>query len=243
MTDLQTPFDVAVVMPTILRPCLDRAVRSVFGQDLDSRVQLMIGIDRAEGDREILDELRVECPANMALTVLDPGYSTSALNGGLYRVRCGGSLRTVLGLLANSRFVAYLDDDNWWAPDHLSSLRAAIEGFSWAYSMRWYVDPRDDVPFAVDRIESTGPGCGIYADIGGFVDTNCMMIDKLRCHWLLPAWCVPGNAVGDGEDRMIFNALCKKGHPVACTGRPTAFYSVPRPIVDSVRAKALGERP
>ena len=242
MIDLQTPFDVAVVIPTILRPSLGRAVRSVFRQDLGGRVQVMIGIDRALGDPGILDELRGECPDNMAMTVVDPGYSTSARNGGLYRVRCGGSLRTVLSLLANSPHVAYLDDDNWWAPEHLSTLRAAVEGFDWAYSLRWYVDPRDDAPFAVDRIESTGPGQGMYVALGGFVDTNCLMLDKRRCHWIVPAWCVPGNARDEGEDRVLFKALCAN-HAVAWTGRPTVYYTVPAGIVESVRAKAMAPRP
>jgi len=38
-------FDAAVVMPTLLRPSLERAVRSVFAQDLGGRIQLLIGVD------------------------------------------------------------------------------------------------------------------------------------------------------------------------------------------------------
>ncbi len=30
----------------------------------------------------------------------------------------------MLSYLANSRYVAYLDDDNWWADDHLSAMHA-----------------------------------------------------------------------------------------------------------------------
>ena len=47
--DLQTSFDVAVVMPTLLRPSLKRAVESVFAQDVRGRVQILIGVDVAEG--------------------------------------------------------------------------------------------------------------------------------------------------------------------------------------------------
>jgi hypothetical protein len=38
----QTPFDVAVVIPTVLRPTLLRAVRSIFRQDLKGRIQILI---------------------------------------------------------------------------------------------------------------------------------------------------------------------------------------------------------
>jgi len=42
---------------------------------------------------------------------------------------------------ANSRYVGYLDDDNWIHEGYLARLRAAIEGRDWAYTLRWYVDP------------------------------------------------------------------------------------------------------
>ena len=38
-------FDVAVVIPSLLRPTLPRALRSVFAQDFQGSVQILIGID------------------------------------------------------------------------------------------------------------------------------------------------------------------------------------------------------
>ena len=83
--DLQTPFEAAVVIPTVLRPGLARAVASVYAQDLPprTRLQLLIGVDVAEGDRLLLDRLAAECPDHIAFTVFDPGYSTSVRHGGL----------------------------------------------------------------------------------------------------------------------------------------------------------------
>ena len=86
--NLQQPFDVAVVIQTILRPSLLQAVRSVFAQDFAGRVQILIGVDKAEGDPALIDTLRGECPANFALTFIDPGYSTSQRHGGLYARAC-----------------------------------------------------------------------------------------------------------------------------------------------------------
>lgn len=243
MQDVQTPFDVAVVVPTTLRATLRRAVGSVFAQDFGGRVQVVIGIDAAEGPREPLEALIRECPDSMAVTVLDPGYSTSRFRGGLYPVWAGGALRTVLSYLANADRVAYLDDDNWWAPDHLSSLAAAMAGFDWAFSLRWYVDPATAEPMAVDRWESTGPGRGLYAaTTGGFVDTNCLMLDKRRCHWVLPAWSVPANAAGAGPDRTVFKALCAR-HSVGWTGRASAYYTVRADDMAAVRALIAGTAP
>jgi hypothetical protein len=62
----QQPFDAAVILPTLLRPSLDRAVRSVFAQDFPGRIQLLIGIDVAQGDPAQLAALTRDCPAHIA---------------------------------------------------------------------------------------------------------------------------------------------------------------------------------
>jgi hypothetical protein len=222
--DRQRPYDVAAVMPTLLRPSLSRAATSVFAQDLPGRIQLLIGIDRAEGERAQLAALAASCPAHIALDVLDLGYSTSVAHGGLYPNRCSGSLRTILSYAANSRYVAYLDDDNWWAPDHLSSLSAAIREREWSWSLRWFVEPDAPAePIAIDRWESVGPGAGLYAErYGGFVDPSSLMLDKLACHRVLPLWSLAAYPDGRGEDRLIFAEL--KDRPQRGTGQATSFY-------------------
>lgn len=220
---LQRPFDAAVVIQTILRPTLIQAVQSVFAQDCHGRVQILLGVDRAQGDRALIDQLHQQCPDHVALTVIDPGYSTSRRHGSLYSNHYGGALRTVLSYLANSRFVAYLDDDNWWAPQHLSALLAAIAGKSWAFSMRNFVDRRLDELICPDEWESVGPGRGVYVPgFGGFVGTSGLMVDKLDCHEILPAWCLSRSKQGDGEDRMVFERL--KALPFGATGQHTVFY-------------------
>jgi hypothetical protein len=222
--DRQRPFDVAVVMPTLLRPSLARAAASVFAQDLPGRIQLLIGIDMEEGERAQLAALAASCPSHIALDVLDLGYSTSIAHGGLYPNRCSGSLRTILSYAANSRYVAYLDDDNWWAPDHLTSLSAAIREREWSWSLRWFVESDAPAePIAIDRWESVGPGAGLYAErYGGFVDPSSLMLDKLACHQILPLWSQAAYPDGRGEDRLIFAEL--KDRPQRGTGQATSFY-------------------
>ena len=221
----QQPFDVAVVLPTLLRPSLTRAVRSIFAQEFPGRIQVLIGIDTADGDRGQLEILRRECPVNIAFDVFDPGYSTSIQHGGLYPNRCSGSLRTILTYAANSRHVAYLDDDNWWAPDHLAALHAAIEDRDWSWSQRWFVEPEGNEPICVDEWESVGPDAGLYRErYGGFVDTSSLMLDKLACHHVIPYWSLTPYEDGRGEDRLIFEQL--KDRDQRGTGRPSSFYTL-----------------
>ena len=240
-TTAPSTFDAAVVIPTILRPQLAHAVRSVFAQDFTGTIQVLIGVDIAKGDRGMLDELRRETPERVHVSVIDLGYSTSMRNGGLYRNWSGGSLRTFMSYAANSRYVAYLDDDNWWAPSHVSDLVAAIDGKDWAWSYRWYVDPRTREPICVDEWESVGPGQGLLRDTaGGFVDTNCLMLDKMKCHWQLPAWCIPAARNGGGVDRIMFRQLIRRRKTGACTGNATAYYVVRRQqleVIERLRAE------
>ena len=222
--DRQTPFDAAVVIPTVLRPSLAEAVQSVFAQDLPGRVQILIGIDTALGDRALLDSLAAECPARMAVFLFDPGYSTSVRHGGLHANRFGGALRTILSFAANSRHIAYLDDDNRFAPDHLSSLLEAVQNHDWAHSLRWMVDPDTGQPMYVDATESVGIGAGIWGQTqGGFVDTNCLMVNKLACLPVFHLWSHGPLPNGGGEDRLMFKALSQslRGRN---SGRASVYY-------------------
>jgi len=222
------PFDAAVVIATVLRPSLQRAVESIYRQKFAGRIQILIGIDKAVGDRAVLDRLREQCPAHCALTIVDPGYSTAARNGGLYAEGSGGALRTVLSYLAHSRRVAYLDDDNFLADDHIATLCDTLNRAAWAFSLRWYVDPATAQPLCIDQWESLGPDKGCFKDeTGGFVDTSCLMIDKITCESVLRFWCHPlaDDPRGMSADRHVLYYL-KQGFRGLCTGKATSFYTL-----------------
>jgi hypothetical protein len=224
----QHPCDVAVVIPTVLRPTFSRAVRSVFRQAGVTSIQILVGIDKAGGNTSLLDELARQCPSHCALTVLDLGYSTSVRHGGLHPARDGGALRTILSYAANSRYVTYLDDDNWWHPNHLRSLLNAVQGHDWAWSLRWYVDAERGEPLCVDHWESVGPELGVFKQrFGGFVDPNCLLIDKIACEPVLRWWSIPlpGDPVGMSADRHVFAWLRQHGRH-APTGQATACYVI-----------------
>ncbi|MBV8657222.1 MAG: hypothetical protein JO142_05285 [Burkholderiales bacterium] len=223
----QEQFDAAVVIPTVLRPELKRAVESVFAQDLDGRIQILIGVDKVIGDAAVLDNLRARVPENMHITVVDPGYSTSARHGGIYSNYYSGALRTILSYLANSRYVAYLDDDNWYRQDHLRTLKQAMGGFPWAFSRRWFAHPQSNDGLVIDEWESVGPANGIYKDnFGGFVDTSCFMFDKLSCHMIFPFWSLAMFTAGDGEDRTVLKTLLENGIAGADSGVPSVYYTL-----------------
>jgi hypothetical protein len=222
-SDLQTPFDVGIVMATVARPTMAEAVRSVFAQRFGGRIQVLIGIDRWLGDRALVEQLRGEKPSHVELTLLDLGYSTSQRNGGLYPSHYGGALKTILSYAANARHVTYLDDDNWYAPDHVATMLAAVAGKAWAFSLRHFVDSKSGDVLCPDAWESLGPGRGVYgASQGGFVDTNCYFIDTLACNDVFPEWAMTRYAGGTGGDRQVLEKL--RGRPFGTNDAHTVFY-------------------
>ena len=96
------------------------AVESVFAQDYAGRIQLLIGVDKASGPKETLLEVLSRRPPNLSAMMLELPYSTSVRHGGLHNATDGGSLRAILSLAANTPYVAYLDDDNAWRPNHVN---------------------------------------------------------------------------------------------------------------------------
>ncbi|WP_419730825.1 glycosyltransferase family 2 protein [Lichenicola sp.] len=247
--DLQAPMAAAVIMPTTLRSSIVEALRSIFRQTLQAPIHVLIGIDQALGDLELIEQACRGRPPHVVVQVLDPGYSTSVRHGGLHPARDGGVLRCVLSYLANSPYVAYLDDDNWWAPEHLAQLLGVLQAsdaaYDYAYSYRMFVHPRSLRPICIDEWESVGVGRGVFkAARNGFVDPNCLMLDKRRCADALPAWTMPlpGDTKAMSADRMVFDML-QRHHAGASTGQASCYYRLdPTDGLQAMRMSLFGAK-
>ena len=220
----QVPADIAVVMPTLLRPSIVDAIESVYAQEFEGRIQIMVGVDVAQASSEPLLDVLGRRPAHVSALVLALPWSTSARHGGVHSPDDGGSLRAVLSLAANALYVAYLDDDNVWLPAHLRVLHEAIGDASWAFTQRMIVDKGTDKDLVPDIWDSAGPGRGRLK--GGFVDTNCLFVDKARMAHAFAAWAQTlDEKPGFSADRRFFNALA--GSPYVAVNTPTVRYRIP----------------
>ena len=217
--------EVAVVIPSAGRPELGRAISGVFEQDIIGRLQILIGIDVGGKTPEGLEELLARRPPHVSVDVLHLPYSTSERHGGVHPPKDGGALRTLLSYLANSRYVAYLDDDNRWTRSHLRLLRHAIVNRAFAFSRRVLVDEVTRAVVAVDIWDSVGPNRGRFAELGGFVDPSCLMVNKLAIGPALGRWAqTASGAVEPAADLWFFRGL--KGMTYGDTGEATVEYSV-----------------
>lgn len=221
--------DLAIVICTVCRETLLRAVASIFAQSYTGTIQILIGIDvDLYGTKNFLQQaIFNECPDNIQINWIDVGYSTSIRHGGVHSCHFGGSLRTSLSFLANSKYVMYLDDDDWLAPSHCHDMLNVIQGKKWAYSYSIYADGNISKGICNDEIESVGVEKGIYRQkFDGFVRPSGLTINKEELGHILHLWSNSPYTTGDGEDRLIFEQLKKYKDESACTEKATVYYSL-----------------
>jgi hypothetical protein len=218
--------DVAVVLPTMCRDSLIRAVQSIYAQNYPGTIQILVGVDFDPENRSSdLCKALDSAPENVTLTWLDLHYSTSKRHGGVHDCLFGGSLRSALTLLANAEIVVYLDDDDWLHPDHISQVMTAIDGKTWAFAYSIYADGNTGESLCADEIESVGVDKGVYKEqFGGFVRPSGLAINKMKLLHLVHLWSCSPFPSGDGEDRLIFDRL--RGEEHACTGNATVYYAI-----------------
>jgi len=198
-------------------------LHSIFEQRFTDRIQILIGVDVAKGERAALDEAIRQRPPHISVLVLELPYSTSERHGGIHPAMDGGALRSILTLAANSRYVAYLDDDNTMMPNHIAVLHAAIQENAWVGASRMLVDTTTGVDVCIDEWHSVGAERGAFIDRGGFVDPSCLMIDKVQLAFALHKWSeTRGMLLGRASDRMFFQAIHQKKHQIISV--PTIRY-------------------
>jgi glycosyltransferase involved in cell wall biosynthesis len=123
-----SPPDVTVVIPTYNRPALlRRAVASAWAQEQVSLEVIVVD------DGSMPPVTASDVPQGVIVT-------RNGASGGVVSARNLGVQQ------ARAPWIAFLDDDDWWAPDHVHRLLTAVTrakaGF--AYAATWNVDLAND---------------------------------------------------------------------------------------------------
>jgi hypothetical protein len=132
-------------------------------------------------------------------------------------------------LCPDARFVAFLDEDNEFDPDHLRDLLRAVVAARapWGYSLRRIVDA-DGADVCPDNCESLGAlaptVCGARDRL---IDTSCYLIDRDLAIACSPAWNRKfRDASGVEADRELARALLAAAPAGACSRRHSVRYRV-----------------
>jgi glycosyltransferase involved in cell wall biosynthesis len=211
---------VTVITPTVGSPKLRDAIRSVQEQTY-SNIDHLLVIDGNQYFDNAWHELHTEYSpknAKKTATVLKLPWNTGA-NG-----FNGQRIYASIPHLINSDYVFFLDEDNWYEPDHVATLVETIEknNLDWAHSLRKIYTP-DKQYITDDNCESLGRwpiyfthdnpqylvDTSSYAFTGKFIQKTCHL-------WHSGAW---------GEDRRYFYAIANQSK-WGTNGKHTLCYRV-----------------
>lgn len=114
--------------------------------------------------------------------------------------------------------ICYLDDDNWYEPDHIESVVEMIEkhDLGWAYSYRKIVDNEGSF-ICEDNCESLG--MQLNSDNQYLVDNSCYAVRTNVARRHSHAWYVPVVS-----DRSFQSELMRAGLSVGTTGKHSVNY-------------------
>lgn len=213
----------AVIIPTTGRPTLRRAVQSVLDQTYPGVVVVVVvdGPQFGEGVLAAIDDML----PNPRIQILPLPQNTGA--NGYQGHRIYGSIPQLL----NQDWIFYLDDDNWFEPEHVAEcVEACVEnGLSWCATLRSIYEP-DGKFLCVDECESLAILPTWFNQDMHHVDTSCFCLSRavavqLSSHWHrphLPADADPAKAVS--PDAAIANALIQDAPRFALVAKPTVNY-------------------
>jgi glycosyltransferase involved in cell wall biosynthesis len=168
--DIEARYLVSVITATTGNSKLRRAIDSVQEQTYP-HIEHVIVIDGPAGAESVRNMLPRD--ASHAIHVISLPFNTGAdgyLGHGIY----GACV-----YLVNGRYVAFLDDDNWFEPHHVANLMELIEskGLEWSYSLRNIVDANGNL-ITQDNCESLGRW-PIWNTAGRhLVDINCYLLRR-----------------------------------------------------------------
>ena len=211
-------LSILVVTPTIGSPELSDAIHSVLNQTNKEVEHLLVvdGVQFSSRVDEVLNDARIITGGKVKR--LDLPFNTGG--GGFY----GHRIMAGIGHLINHDYVLFLDQDNWFEPDHVDSLLNTIETkkLDWAYSLRQIFD-KDKNYTTVDNCESLGRWPAWVNEDAYLIDTSsyCFKTSFYRqvCHIWDFGW---------GGDRRFYTILKDhiKHDNYACSGRHTLNYSL-----------------
>ncbi|MDR3435592.1 glycosyltransferase [Telmatospirillum sp.] len=210
-------YGLTVVTPTIGTANLARALASVQAQSYP-RIEHLVVVDGPQGAAAVKDAL----PDNPRhpVQVLPLPFNTGA---GGYN---GHRIYAASAFLASGRYIAFLDEDNAWEPDHASSLMDLIErsGVSWAHSLRSLVD-QDGRTIGLDDCESLGRWPTWDNPNVHLVDMNCYILRRDLAMTLAP---ILHRRCRDQEapDIALCRALMDQAPAFGCSGRYSVRYTV-----------------
>jgi len=170
---------ITIITPTTGKKSLFKAIESLNNQGV-AYEHILLWDDKRDEDFLYPDPKTMRTKNPFDLNFCSNGscrYSVVIPGSFVQGVAFGSSLRSVGLMLAKTEYITFMDDDVWFADDHLATMMKAVEGKAWAYCKRkvWGGDPL--ICFGIDEFESIGdsPKRKVPYEM---VDNNCMVFHR-----------------------------------------------------------------
>lgn len=216
-----------------------KAIESVRTQTETEHIHLLV-VDGPVFAEEFNANVRPQLPNDSRIKILELPWNTG--HDGYYCYR----IYALAGLIVDTPWIAFLDQDCYWEENHLESLTTlAVEKcLSWVYSLRKIID-LSNAEAVNDNCESIGPDeiCwqhqyrALYHGIAPkrpwsyLVDMNSYLISRDLILHTGPHMIQHklSEAMRKAGDRVLLDALRQSGSPYACSGKHTAIWPVNAP--------------
>ena len=167
---------ITVITPTTGNPHLAKAIKSVEEQTYEN-IQYLVVVDGKQ---------RVKNTHDVLSTLNCKRYETIILPQATgYDQYNGHRIYGAMTYISEGEFLCFLDEDNWYEPNHIESLVEAVQEKTWAYSLRKIVDQENNF-ICNDDCESLGKWKSVLGD--KFVDVGCFLLPKLLALRFSPSW-------------------------------------------------------
>jgi len=202
---------VAIVIPTTGKHLLYNAIDSVIKQTYKNIMCLVVidGPEYENSANQILSSFpsvkRIQLP-----------WNTGA--NGYYGHRIYSSMPSLI----NEDYLCYLDQDNFFLPNHVETMVNSCETnkWEWCHSLRKIYDVHGNY-ICDDDCESLGRYPIYLSNDHHLVDTSTYCIRKDVIINLAPAW-----YSGWGGDRRFYSIISQHVPNFGCTGKNTVGYRV-----------------
>lgn len=144
------PKTVTVITPTIGSPKVLDAILSVKNQTY-AYIDHLIVVDGPEHENNFNHHFTYDYDLLQHITLTKSPFNTGGVGDGFY----GHRIYAAYPHLINTDYIFFLDEDNWYAPDHVESLVKVLETNDFAYSLRKIYDENKNY-LCDDNCESLG---------------------------------------------------------------------------------------
>lgn len=209
---------VLVIIPTTGSPELADSVRSIINQDYEN-THLLLVVDGPQFSNNVTNVLNDLGIVGYGSKIFRCDLPFNTGGGGFY----GHRIMAAFGhLIPDYNYVLFLDQDNWYDTNHVSSMIGSIEEnkWDWCYSLRKVYD-KDKNYLLNDDCESLGKW-PIWTDEKSYlIDTSSYCFNTSFFAMLSHIW-----NFGWGADRRFYHIISNDvGHKnYGCTGQYTLNY-------------------